>query len=189
MSHVLITITIYTTTAFAYPTQYIALYQATSWPRQKPPSDDEGKKAISFSNYFFSSLLTLLNSGETPSLPLVNIFSASTVLERRRVTQEDPDNVHRSLEFTAYFTCCTPRAPHIKVALCTTSPMMNLRTSTSVQQCTPDIIPILLVEYGITLHYCLSSVICRDRYCGMHATKNMGTFCSLHSLSVTAKIS
>jgi hypothetical protein len=57
------------------------------------------------------------------------------------------------------------------------------------------ILPILLVEYDITLHYRLSSIICRDRYCGMHATNNMGTtselstFCSLHSLSVTTKIS
>ncbi|KAF7983484.1 hypothetical protein HWV62_21792 [Athelia sp. TMB] len=45
------------------------------------------------------------------------LLGVSIELERRRVAQEDPDNVTRSLELAAYFTHCTLQAPHMQIAL------------------------------------------------------------------------
>jgi coatomer subunit alpha len=45
------------------------------------------------------------------------LLGVSIELERRRVTQEDPDNIQRSLELAAYFTHCTLQAPHMQIAL------------------------------------------------------------------------
>ena len=41
----------------------------------------------------------------------------SIELERRRVVQEDPDNIRRSLELAAYFTHCQLQPPHMQIAL------------------------------------------------------------------------
>ena len=38
-------------------------------------------------------------------------------IERRRVAQEDPDNVKRSLELAAYFTHCRMQPAHLQIAL------------------------------------------------------------------------
>jgi coatomer protein complex subunit alpha (xenin) len=38
-------------------------------------------------------------------------------LERRKVVQEDPSNVRRSLELAAYFAHCQLQPPHLKLAL------------------------------------------------------------------------
>lgn len=41
----------------------------------------------------------------------------SIELERRRVVEEDPQNVQRNLELAAYFTQCQLQAPHMQIAL------------------------------------------------------------------------
>ena len=38
-------------------------------------------------------------------------------LERRRVAQEDPENVTRGLELAAYFTHCQLQPTHLQIAL------------------------------------------------------------------------
>ena len=38
-------------------------------------------------------------------------------IERRKVAQEDPDNVKRSLELAAYFTHCKLQPAHLQIAL------------------------------------------------------------------------
>lgn len=45
------------------------------------------------------------------------LLGVSIELERRRVAQEDPDNIQRSLELAAYFTHCGLQPPHMRVAL------------------------------------------------------------------------
>jgi coatomer subunit alpha len=41
----------------------------------------------------------------------------SIELERRRVAQENPDDVRRSLELAAYFAHCELQPPHMQIAL------------------------------------------------------------------------
>ena len=41
----------------------------------------------------------------------------SIELERRRVAEEEPDNVRRNLELAAYFTQCKLQPPHVQIAL------------------------------------------------------------------------
>lgn len=45
------------------------------------------------------------------------LLGVSIELERRRVAQEEPDNVRRSLELAAYFTHCDMQPPHLQIAL------------------------------------------------------------------------
>lgn len=45
------------------------------------------------------------------------LLGVSIELERRRVAQEDPDNVRRSLELAAYFTHCQLQPAHLQIAL------------------------------------------------------------------------
>ncbi|KAL4254742.1 Coatomer subunit alpha [Abortiporus biennis] len=45
------------------------------------------------------------------------LLGVSIELERRRVAQENPDNVRRSLELAAYFTHCHLQPPHMQIAL------------------------------------------------------------------------
>jgi coatomer protein complex subunit alpha (xenin) len=45
------------------------------------------------------------------------LLGVSIELERRRVGQEEPDNVRRSLELAAYFTHCQLQPPHLQIAL------------------------------------------------------------------------
>lgn len=45
------------------------------------------------------------------------LLGVSIELERRRVAQEDPDNVQRNLELAAYFTHCGLQSPHMQIAL------------------------------------------------------------------------
>jgi len=41
----------------------------------------------------------------------------SIELERRRVVEEEPENVARNLELAAYFTQCQLQPPHMQIAL------------------------------------------------------------------------
>ncbi|KAJ7927511.1 coatomer WD associated region-domain-containing protein [Mycena leptocephala] len=45
------------------------------------------------------------------------LLGVSIELERRRVAEEEPDNVRRNLELAAYFTQCKLQAPHVQIAL------------------------------------------------------------------------
>ncbi|KAI0280233.1 coatomer subunit alpha-2 [Russula aff. rugulosa BPL654] len=45
------------------------------------------------------------------------LLGVSIELERRRVAQEEPENVRRSLELAAYFTHCQLQPPHLQIAL------------------------------------------------------------------------
>ncbi|GJE94788.1 coatomer subunit alpha-2 [Phanerochaete sordida] len=45
------------------------------------------------------------------------LLGVSIELERRRVAQEDPDNVRRNLELAAYFTHCQLQPAHLQIAL------------------------------------------------------------------------
>ena len=45
------------------------------------------------------------------------LLGVSVELERRRIAQEDPDNVRRSLELAAYFTHCRLQQAHLQIAL------------------------------------------------------------------------
>jgi len=45
------------------------------------------------------------------------LLGVSIELERRRVEQEEPDNVRRRLELAAYFTHCKLQPPHMQIAL------------------------------------------------------------------------
>jgi coatomer subunit alpha len=45
------------------------------------------------------------------------LLGVSIELERRRIAQEEPDNVRRSLELAAYFSHCQLQPPHLQIAL------------------------------------------------------------------------
>ena len=45
------------------------------------------------------------------------MLGVSIELERRRVAEEEPENVRRNLELAAYFTQCQLQAPHLQIAL------------------------------------------------------------------------
>ncbi|KZS96311.1 coatomer subunit alpha-2 [Sistotremastrum niveocremeum HHB9708] len=45
------------------------------------------------------------------------LLAVSLELERRRIVQEEPENVKRSLELAAYFTQCKLQPPHVTIAL------------------------------------------------------------------------
>jgi len=45
------------------------------------------------------------------------LLGVSMELERRRVAQEDPENVTRGLELAAYFTHCQLQPTHLQIAL------------------------------------------------------------------------
>ncbi len=45
------------------------------------------------------------------------LLGVTLEIERRRVAQEDPDNVRRSLELAAYFTHCKMQPAHLQIAL------------------------------------------------------------------------
>ncbi|OCH86856.1 coatomer subunit alpha-2 [Obba rivulosa] len=45
------------------------------------------------------------------------LLGVTLEIERRRVAQEEPENVRRSLELAAYFTHCQLQPPHLQIAL------------------------------------------------------------------------
>lgn len=45
------------------------------------------------------------------------LLGVSIELERRRVAQDEPDNVRRQLELAAYFAHCQLQPPHMQIAL------------------------------------------------------------------------
>lgn len=45
------------------------------------------------------------------------LLGVTLEIERRRVAQEEPDNVRRSLELAAYFTSCKLQPAHLQIAL------------------------------------------------------------------------
>jgi coatomer protein complex subunit alpha (xenin) len=45
------------------------------------------------------------------------LLGVSIELERRRVAQEEPENVKRGLELAAYFTHCQLQPPHLRIAM------------------------------------------------------------------------
>ena len=45
------------------------------------------------------------------------LLAVSIELERRRILQEDPDNVRRNLELAAYFAHCQLQPSHMQLAL------------------------------------------------------------------------
>ncbi|KAH9947517.1 coatomer subunit alpha-2 [Amylocystis lapponica] len=45
------------------------------------------------------------------------LLGVTIEIERRRVAQEEPENVRRSLELAAYFTHCSMQPPHMQIAL------------------------------------------------------------------------
>lgn len=45
------------------------------------------------------------------------LLGVSIELERRRVAQEEPENVRRGLELAAYFTHCQLQPTHLQIAL------------------------------------------------------------------------
>lgn len=45
------------------------------------------------------------------------LLSVSIELERRRVAEQDPENVKRNLELAAYFTQCQLQPAHMQIAL------------------------------------------------------------------------
>jgi coatomer subunit alpha len=45
------------------------------------------------------------------------LLGVSIELERRRVAEEEPDNLRRNLELAAYFTNCQMQPPHLQIAL------------------------------------------------------------------------
>lgn len=45
------------------------------------------------------------------------LLGVSVELERRRVNQEEPENVRRNLELAAYFTHCQLQPAHLQIAL------------------------------------------------------------------------
>ncbi|KAI0090328.1 coatomer subunit alpha-2 [Irpex rosettiformis] len=54
---------------------------------------------------------------DTVTLAREYLLGVSIELERRRVAQEEPENVRRSLELAAYFTHCQMQPPHVQIAL------------------------------------------------------------------------
>jgi len=45
------------------------------------------------------------------------LLGVSIELERRRVAQEEPENVRRGLELAAFFTHCQLQPPHLQISL------------------------------------------------------------------------
>jgi coatomer protein complex subunit alpha (xenin) len=79
-------------------------------------SDNEANEVSLFSTDA-GCVLTLLQWRQTVTSAREYLLGVSIELERRRSTQEDPDNVKRSLELAAYFTHCELQPPHMQIAL------------------------------------------------------------------------
>ena len=62
-------------------------------------------------------LIDILQWRETVTTAREYLLGTSMELERRRVAQENPENVQRSLELAAYFTHCQLQPPHMQIAL------------------------------------------------------------------------
>jgi len=54
---------------------------------------------------------------DTVTLAREYLLGVTVEIERRRVAQEEPDNVRRSLELAAYFTHCQMQPAHLQIAL------------------------------------------------------------------------
>lgn len=54
---------------------------------------------------------------DTVTIAREYLLGVSLELERRRIAQEEPDNVRRSLELAAYFAHCNLQPPHMQIAL------------------------------------------------------------------------
>ena len=65
--------------------------------------------------------LTFTNSSQqwrnTVTAAREYLLGVSIELERRRVIEQEPDNVTRNLELAAYFTQCQLQQPHMQIAL------------------------------------------------------------------------
>ena len=59
----------------------------------------------------------MLQWRETVTSAREYLLGVSIELERRRVAEQEPDNVKRSLELAAYFTHCQMQPPHLQIAL------------------------------------------------------------------------
>ncbi|PPR00758.1 hypothetical protein CVT24_000783 [Panaeolus cyanescens] len=80
--------------------------------------------ATVFRSVLKSLLLVVLSSDDEAALWRETVTAAreyllgvSIELERRRLVEEEPDNVQRSLELAAYFTQCELQPPHLQIAL------------------------------------------------------------------------
>ena len=65
----------------------------------------------------FKMLIDILQWRETVTTAREYLLGTSMELERRRVAQENPENVQRSLKLAAYFTHCQLQPPHMQIAL------------------------------------------------------------------------
>jgi len=83
-------------------------------------SDDEAKQ-VSIDAYSYSSIavgLTLsLQWRDFVTTAKEYLLGVSIELERRRVVEQEPDNVRRNLELAAYFTHCQLQPSHAQIAL------------------------------------------------------------------------
>jgi coatomer subunit alpha len=82
-------------------------------------SDDEGKEVLPFptASFDLNADIVIEQWRDTVTAAREYLLGVSIELERRRVAQEDPDNIQRSLELAAYFTHCTLQPPHMQIAL------------------------------------------------------------------------
>ena len=80
-------------------------------------SNDEGKEALPFPTASINTNIVIEQWRDTVTAAREYLLGVSIELERRRVAQEDPDNIQRSLELAAYFTHCTLQPPHMQIAL------------------------------------------------------------------------
>ncbi|KAF8637893.1 hypothetical protein AX17_002516 [Amanita inopinata Kibby_2008] len=87
-----------------------------------------GNKLVDAQNTFRSVLhgllLVVMSSDdeakqwrETVTTAREYLLGVSIELERRRVAEQEPDNVKRNLELAAYFTHCQLQSPHLQIAL------------------------------------------------------------------------
>ena len=79
-------------------------------------SDSEGKEVSAFIDRF-RVLADLYQWRDAVTLAREYMLGISIELERRRVVDQNPDNVKRSLELAAYFTHCHMQPPHMQIAL------------------------------------------------------------------------
>ncbi|KAJ3516748.1 hypothetical protein NLJ89_g923 [Agrocybe chaxingu] len=77
-----------------------------------------------FRSVLESLLLVVLSSDEeakqwreTVTAAREYLLGVSIELERRRVVEQEPDNIQRNLELAAYFTQCQLQPPHLQIAL------------------------------------------------------------------------
>lgn len=81
-------------------------------------SDDEAKQVRIYKTCFnLCYLITLLKWRDTVTSAREYLLGVSIELERRRVVEQEPDNLRRNLELAAYFTHCQLQPPQLQIAL------------------------------------------------------------------------